>query len=57
MRNSLKLLNMVECVLKSCKDKGGELIILTRKVVDKIVKCSEIRKDRVKEKFLQNDSL
>ena len=55
--NYLKVLSMAECVLKPCKDKGGELITLTRKAVDKIVQCSEIRKDGVKEKFLQNDSL
>lgn len=48
---------MAECVLKPCKDKGGELITLTRKAVDKIIQCSEIRKDGVKAKFLQNDSL
>lgn len=48
---------MAECVLKPCKDKGGELITLTRKAVDKIIQCSEIRKDDVKEKFLQNTSL
>lgn len=48
---------MAECVLKPCKDKGGELITLTKKAVDKIIQCSEIRKDDVKEKLLQNDSL
>ena len=48
---------MTECVLKPCKDEGGELITLSRKAVEKIVHCSEIRKDGVKETFLQNDSL
>lgn len=48
---------MAECVLKPCKDKGGELITLTRKAVDKIIQCSEIRKDGVKDKFQRNDSL
>lgn len=48
---------MAECVLRPCKDKGGELITLTRKAVDKIIQCSEIRKDGVKDKFQQNDSL
>lgn len=44
-------------MLKPCRDKGGELITLTRKAVDKIIQCSEIRKDGVKDKFLQSDSL
>ena len=48
---------MAECVLKPCKDKGGELITLTRKGVDKIIQCSEIREDGVKEKFKQNEQL
>ena len=48
---------MAECVLKPCKDKGGELITLTRKRVDKIIQCSEIREDGVKEKFKQNEQL
>lgn len=48
---------MAECVLKPCKDKGGKLITLTKKAVDKIIQCSEIRKDGIKDKVVQNDSL
>lgn len=48
---------MAECVLKPCKDKGGELITQTRKAVEKIIQCSEICEDGVKDKFLENDML
>jgi len=48
---------MAECLLKPCRDKGGELIPLTRKAVEKIVQCSGIRKDGVKEMFMQDASL
>lgn len=40
---------MGECVLQPCRDKGGELISLSKKAVDKIILCSEIKKDKVKE--------
>ena len=42
--NYLKLLSMSKCVLKPCKDKGGETIIQTRKGWT-IVQCSKICKD------------
>ena len=47
----------MECDLIPCMDKGGELISLTKKGVDKICHCSEIRRDGVKDKFKDNASL
>lgn len=43
--------------MKPCKDKGSEIITLSRKAVVKIIHCNEIHKDGVKEKFLQNDTI
>ncbi|CAH2000876.1 unnamed protein product [Acanthoscelides obtectus] len=37
---------MAECVSKPCKDKRGERITLTKKAADKIIQCSEIRKEK-----------
>lgn len=48
---------MAECVLKPCCEKGGELVPLTRKGVERVIQCSEIRQDGVKEKFINDASI
>ena len=39
----------MSCVLQPCVDKGGERIRLTQKGRDRIIECSEIKQDGVKD--------
>lgn len=47
----------MKCALDPCVDEDGDLIRLTEKGISRIIKCSEIRQDRVGEKFKNNSIL
>src|SRR5436190_16319307 len=45
---------MMRCALEPCVDEDGYLIRLTEKGVSTIIKCSEIKQDKVVESFKNN---